>query len=132
MADHATGTFTVSAWDESTYEELDGGAKLTKASVAFGFGGDLAGAGSWQAVMCYGADGSATFTGMQRTSGSLHGRDGSFVLRADGTFRDGTARTSWQVIDGSGTGGLAGLRGSGEAISTGGSGGTFTFDYELG
>ena len=31
---HATGTSTVSSWDETTYEELDGGAKLTKATVS--------------------------------------------------------------------------------------------------
>ena len=132
MAERATGEFTVSAWDESTYQELDGGAKLTRASVTFGFSGDLAAAGSWEALMCYRADGTANFTGLQRTTGSLNGREGSFVLRAYGTFTDGAAKTSWHVIDGSGTGQLAGLRGSGEAVSTGGSGGTFAFEYELG
>lgn len=131
MTAQATGTFTVSSWDESTYEDLGDAGKLTKARVTFGFEGDLQAQGAWEAVMCYRDDGSAYFTGLQRVVGRLAGRDGSFVLRADGTFESGTARTSWQMIDGSATGELRGLRGTGVAVSTGGSGGTFEFDYEL-
>ncbi|HUZ54107.1 MAG TPA: DUF3224 domain-containing protein [Streptosporangiaceae bacterium] len=132
MTAQATGTFTVSGWDENTCEELDGGGKLTRAHVTFGFDGDLKGKGGWEAVMCYGQDGTASFTGYQRTVGELAGRSGSFVVRADGSYEDGQARTLWQVVDGSATGDLRGLRGTGSAVTTGGSGGTFTFDYEIG
>lgn len=128
----AAGTFTVSGWDESTYEELSDGAKLTKAHVTFGFDGDLKAEGGWEAVMCYRPDGTATFTGFQRTVGTLGGKEGTFVVRADGTFGNGQARTAWEVIDGMATGALAGLRGTGTAVTTSGSGGDFTFDYELG
>jgi Protein of unknown function (DUF3224) len=132
MGTQATGTFTVAGWDESTFAELGGGGKLTRAHVTFGFDGDdLKAEGGWEAVMCYRADGTAVYTGYQQMAGTLAGREGTFVLRADGQFRDGAATSDWEVIDGSATGGLAGLRGSGSAISTGGSGGTFTFDYEL-
>jgi hypothetical protein len=41
--------------------------------------------------------------------GSLAGRTGSFVLRAE----DGAARTTWSVMPGWGTGDLRGLRGEG-------------------
>jgi hypothetical protein len=132
MTTQAKGTFAVSAWDENTYEELAGGGKLTKAHVAFGFEGDLSGEGGWEAVMCYQADGTASFTGYQHTTGTLAGKKGDFVLRADGTFSDGQARTFWKVVEGSATGELAGLRGSGTAVTTGGTGGDFTFEYDLG
>jgi hypothetical protein len=131
MTAEATGEFTVTGWDESTYADLGGGAKLTKARVSFGFSGDLEAEGGWEALMCYRADGSAIFVGFQHTSGKLAGRNGSFVLRADGTFEGGEARTDWHVVDGTGTGDLQGLRGNGTATSTGGSGGTYTFSYEL-
>ena len=131
MTEQATGTFTVSGWDENTYEELDEGGKLTKAHVTFGFDGDLQAEGGWEAVMCYRSDGTAAFTGFQRTIGRLGGREGSFVLRADGSYENGEARSSWEVVGGSATGELSGLRGTGMAVSTGGSGGTFSFDYEL-
>ena len=132
MAEQAKGTFKVSGWEENTYQELENGGKLTKAHVTFGFDGDLDAEGGWGAVMCYQADGSASFTGFQHTTGSLAGRTGSFVLRADGAFSGGQALTTWQVVDGSATGELRGLRGSGSAVTTSGSGGEFTLDYELG
>ena len=50
---------------------------------------------------------------------------------ADGSFADGAASGTWRVIPGSGTGGLAGLRGSGTSVATSTPPGTFTFDYEL-
>ena len=128
----ATGTFTVLSWDEDTYEELDNGGKLTKARVSFGFSGDLEAQGAWDAVMCYRDNGTASFTGYQRTTGTLRGRSGSFVVRADGTFEAGVATTSWQVMDGSASGELSGLRGTGSAVAESGPGGTFTFEYELG
>lgn len=128
----ATGSFTVSSWDEDTYLELSGGGKLTKARVTFGFTGDLEGQAQWDALMCYRDDGTATYTGYQQTSGKLGDREGTFVLRADGSYEGGEARGSWEVVDGSATGGLAGLRGSGSSVSAGGPGGTFTLDYELG
>ncbi|HEX9064862.1 MAG TPA: DUF3224 domain-containing protein [Streptosporangiaceae bacterium] len=132
MTEHVTGTFTVAGWDENTFEEIEGGGKLTKAHVTFGLAGELKGEANWEAVMCYGQDGTAVFTGYQRVTGSLGSRKGTFVVRADGGFTDGVATTAWQVVDGSATGELAGLRGSGEAVTTGGSGGDFTLDYELG
>lgn len=128
---HATGAFTVSSWDENTYEELDGGGKLTKATVGFAFTGDLEAQGQWDAVMCYRDDGTASFTGYQRTTGTLGGRTGSFVVRGDGTYSDGEARTTWQVEAGSGTGELRGLSGSGQAVATATPPGSYTLEYEL-
>jgi uncharacterized protein DUF3224 len=128
----AAGTFTVLSWDESTYQELGGDAKLTKATVTFGLHGDITGEATWDSVMCYRADGTAVYTGFQRVQGELAGVDGSFVVRADGEYADGQARSRWQVIEGSGTGGLAGLTGSGEAVAAATPPGSFTLDYDLG
>jgi len=128
----ATGTFTVASWDESTYQELGDGAKLTRATVTFGMEGDITGKGTWDALMCYRTDGTAVFTGLQRIEGQLAGIDGSFVLLADGEYADGAARSRWQVVSGSGAGGLAGLTGSGESVATATPPGSFTLDYELG
>lgn len=131
MTARAEGTFTVASWDEDTYQELAGRAKLTRARVGFHLSGDLEGDASWEALMCYREDGTAEYTGLQQVTGELAGRPGTCVMVAGGTFRGGEARSAWRVITGSGTGGMAGLRGSGSAISSGTPGGTFTFDYEL-
>jgi hypothetical protein len=129
---HAAGTFTVAAWDESTYQELEDPAKLTKATVTFGLAGDIAGEATWDAVMCYRRDGTAVYTGLQRVEGQLAGVAGSFVVRADGEFVDGEARSHWEVIEGSGTGGLAGIKGTGTAVATATPPGSFSLDYDLG
>src|ERR1022692_1539319 len=113
MTEHAEGTFTVTAWDESTYEELDGKEKLTKASMTFAYAGDLEATGKSETVMFYREDGTAAYTGLERMVGRIGERSGSFVLRGEGAFENGAASTTWQIVDGSGSGGLHGLRGEG-------------------
>ena len=127
----AQGSFTVQAWDESTYEDLAGEAKLTRAHVTFGYAGDLQGQGISDSLMCYRDNGTAVYTGLERITGQLAGRSGSFVLLSTGAYADGEAKTSWQVVEGSGTGDLAGLRGQGSSVAASGPGGTFTFEYDL-
>ena len=90
MTEHAQGTFTVAGWDESTYQELDGPGKLTKARMTFDFSGELTGRGVAETVMCYREDGTAVYTGLQHMVGQVAGRSGSYVLRADGAY-DGDA-----------------------------------------
>jgi hypothetical protein len=128
----AAGSFTVKSWEENTYQELDGDGKLTKASIAFVMEGDLAADAAWDAVMCYRPDGTAVFTGYQQMTGQLAGRTGGFVLRADGEFVNGEARSRWEVVDGTGTGELAGLTGSGSAVASATPPGSYTFEFDLG
>ncbi len=128
----AMGTSSVKSWDENTYRQLDGDAKLTKVTVTFGLEGELAGEATWDAVMCYLPDGTAVFTGIQLVTGKIGGAEGSFVVRAEGEYAAGEARSRWQVVEGSGTGGLAGLTGNGTSVATAAPTGTFEFDYSLG
>jgi Protein of unknown function (DUF3224) len=129
---HAAGSFSVKSWDESTYQDLGEPSKLTRATVAFSLEGDLTAEATWDAVMYYRPDGTAVFTGMQHVTGQLAGHEGSFVLQADGEYIEGEARSRWQIVEGSGTGGLAGLTGTGSSVATASPPGTFTFDYNLG
>jgi hypothetical protein len=129
---HAAGTFTFASWDENTYRELGGDAKLTRATVTFALEGDLTGQASWDAVMCYRPDGTAAYTGMQRFEGQAGDAEGSFVMRTDGEFASGEASSRWEVIEGSGTGGLSGLSGSGSSTASATPPGSYTFDYQLG
>jgi hypothetical protein len=131
MTARAEGTFTVTSWAEDTYQELDGKAKLTRATVGYRLSGDIDGDATWAALMCYREDGTAEYTGLQYVTGQIAGRAGTCVMVADGSYADGEARGTWRVIPGSGTGALAGLRGSGTSVATSEPPGTFTLDYEL-
>jgi hypothetical protein len=56
-------------------------------------------------------DGSDTFRGVERFIGSLNGRAGSFLLTASGYTAGGIVHGQWEVVPGSATGELLGLRG---------------------
>ena len=129
---YAQGTFTVAAWDENTYQEMEAAAKLTKATVTYALAGDIVGEATWDAVMYYRPDGTAVFTGLQRVHGRVAGVDGSFVVQADGEFEAGEARSRWTVIAGSGTGALARIKGTGMAVATATPPGSYSIDYDLG
>ena len=85
MTSRAEGTFQITGWDENTYEELEGGAKLTKAHVTEDFAGDLEGTGTWESLMLP-RDGTADYTASSVASG-IGDRSGSFVLQTSRDLR---------------------------------------------
>ena len=127
----ATGEFKITSWNEDTYKELEGGAKLTRASVTQGFTGDIEGEGAVEWLMCYSPEGTARFVGLQRVEGSTGGRGGSFVVECAGDFDGGQATGNWKVVPGSATGDLAGLGGTDAFQAPLGSKASYNLDYEL-
>ena len=111
-ATEAMATFGIDGWDEQPTFEADDGRKITRATVTKGYHGDLEATGVMEYVMAYAPDGTATFVGIERVDGHLGGRRGSFLMRDGGEFRDGVAASSLEILAGSGTGELSGLRGS--------------------
>jgi hypothetical protein len=95
------------------------------------FHGDLEGssAGQMLAAMTE-VKGSAGYVAIEKVTGSLHGRAGSFVLQHTGTMNRGTPQLSVTVVPDSGTGDLAGLSGSLNIIIEGGKH-SYEFDYEF-
>jgi hypothetical protein len=129
---HANAMFAIKEWDEKPYNETPGMLKLTRASVTKTFRGDIEGESQVEYLMVYGADGSATFVGLERLVGRLDGKSGSFVLTRTGTFTGGVAEEAYAVVPGSGTGELAGLRGSGSSAAKHAKENKMTLEYELG
>lgn len=129
---HATGTFTQKSWDESSFADLEGAPKLTHAQIVMAYRGDMEGEGTSSSVMHYPSDDRAVYVGYERFVGPLGGRRGSFVTRAEGTFAEGAASTTWTVEPGSGTGELAGLRGEGRYVARQGESAIgYEFDYRF-
>lgn len=132
MSTKATGTFRMNKWDEKSYSEVENGRKLTSASVSNSFTGDIEGEGALTYLLCYKDDKHASFIGMERVTGSLAGRTGSFVIQNSGVYEDGTAKGTWSIVPGSGTGDLAGLRGEGTFDARSGQEDTpFVLDYDF-
>ena len=127
----ANATFTVQGWDEQTYAER-GPGKLTQASVQQAMSGDIEGSSDVRWVMAYTADDAAEFVGIHTVTGTLGGKEGSFVLRSVGTFDGSQAVGELTVVAGSGTGDLAGLTGKGSFTAPMGDEASVTLDYALG
>lgn len=90
----------------------DSGISLIETILEERFSGGLEGDGSARHLRVIHENGTGTFTCVERFAGSLHGRSGSFALTADG-FIDAAhvVHGRWEVVPGSGTGELRGLRG---------------------
>ena len=131
MKERANGRFAIKSWDEKPYSEGPGLPKLTRATVTKTFTGDIEGEGHVEYLMMYRSDGSATFLGLERISGRIGGRAGSFVVQRIGVFEGGQAKESYSVIPGSATGDLLGLAGSGTSAVGHGMEHPFVLDYEL-
>jgi hypothetical protein len=76
------------------------------------FRGDLE-ASSTGEMLTAGTDvkGSAGYVAIERVTGSLHGRNGAFVLQHSGIMTRGVPQLTIAVVPDSGTGELAGLAG---------------------
>lgn len=109
-------SFSVQSWDESTWEGADAratsGRKQSHARVTYAYDGDLKGESELHYLMSYNEDGTGTFVGMERFSGSVRGKEGGFVLSHTGTFDSEAVRGELTVAPGSGTGELAGISGA--------------------
>jgi len=128
----ATATFQIDSWEEQPVRELDGGSKITRATVVQSYEGEIVGIGTIEYTMFHRPDGTASFQGFEVVEGTVAGRDGRIVLSHFGQFEAGTASSSWRVVVGSGTGGLDGASGSGSYEADHDCVGRVTFDLELG
>src|SRR4051794_14834225 len=94
MTTRANATFEGKSWDEHPFSEIEGGPKLTKASVVNLYHGDIEGEGTLEYLMVYHTAGPVDFVGFERIVGRIGERTGSFVLRHTGTYADGSAKAT--------------------------------------
>ena len=127
---HGTGTFKGESWEEQTYSEVEDGLKLSRAMVKNRYSGVIDGEGTLEYLLIYRADGTCPFVGAERIVGTVDGRSGSFVLKHEGEYAEDVAKTTLTVVEGTGTGDLANLRGTGSFGATHDQM-DYSFDYEF-
>lgn len=125
----ANAVITVRKYEPAAYDEPAAGPTLTRIHVEESFSGDISGDGVVEFLQAARADGSASFVGIERVTGAVSGREGTFLLQDAGTVQDNIVSGEWFVIAGSGTGKLAGLRGSGGFRANLGEGAQVHLDY---
>ncbi len=111
MTQQAAGTFEVSMKPLSSPEDPPG-AIPGRMSLDKQFSGDLVAVGQGQMLTAVTpTQGSAAYVAIERVTGALHGRAGSFVLQHSGTMNRGAQQLSVTVVPDSGTDALAGISG---------------------
>jgi len=126
---HATGTINVKTYEPEPYDEQADGPTLVRIHVREDFSGDIEGEGTVVFLQITSGEGEASFVGVERVTGSLGGRTGTFVLQDQGTLKGSTVSGAWFVVPDSGTGELAGLRGEGGFTAELGQSAEITLDY---
>jgi hypothetical protein len=128
----ATGEFDVKLSPISAYapDSVDG-PPLGRMSLDKQFRGDLT-ATSVGEMLTAGAvtKGSAAYVAVERVTGTLNGKKGSFALHHRGIMTRGEGELTVLVAPDSGTGELAGLAGE-MAIIVGGGKHSYEFEYTL-
>ncbi|WP_408009776.1 DUF3224 domain-containing protein [Pseudalkalibacillus sp. A8] len=131
MDGQATSIIKIKRGSEIPYSDMKGGPKLTKGHFEMSYEGDLQGEGILEELKCYFTETSATVYGLERFTGSIGNRIGSFVLEHDGTFEDGVLTSTQKVIPQSGTGDLKGIDGVINVESSDSDAFSITFKYSF-
>lgn len=127
----ADGTYTMQEWNEEPLRELVPPQKCTRVEAHGPMEGALNGEAQTFYVLAYITKDSGTYSGYTYFKGSVDGREGSFVMADEGTFDPKSAKTKWTIVDGSGTGDLVGISGTGGFSATHGLTVEFTLNYQL-
>ncbi|MGC1550105.1 MAG: DUF3224 domain-containing protein [Rhodanobacter sp.] len=127
---HATGPFEVKLEPQSPIPTI-AAAGIGRMTIDKQFHGDLE-AHSLGEMLGFRTEvpGSAGYVAMERVSGTLHGRHGSFVLQHSSTMAHGVPTQSVTVVPDSGTDELTGLAGS-MTIQIEQGKHAYSFDYTL-
>ena len=133
----ASATYTVKKWEEKPYDDISSNMKMTRASVEYALDGEINGKATVEYLMFYSHfdaqdqhKAAAQYVALLRFNGALGGKSGSFVMQDTGAFEGGTASSTLQIVNGSGTGDLKGIGGKG-SYRANKDGFRFEVDYSL-
>lgn len=127
---HATGSFDVRITPQPADDYADG-TSLARLTIDKEFRGHLEASSKGQMLSAMGqVKGSAGYVAIERVTGTLGGRRGSFVLQHDASMNRGAPRLVITVVPDSGTDELDGLAGTMLIDITDGKH-TYAFEYTL-
>lgn len=127
---HATGPFDVKISPLS--EDKGEGANLGRMSLDKQFHGDLEATSKGEMLTAMSeVPGSGVYVAVERVTGKLHGRSGSFALVHKGVMTRGAQQLDLSVVPDSGSGELAGISGKMAIIIAADGKHSYDFEYTL-
>jgi len=132
MTQHASGAFDVKVTPQKPDTQIARSANLGRLTIDKRFHGDLeANAKGEMLATQSDVKGSAGYVALERVTGKLQGRSGSFVLQHSATMKRGEPESTITVVPDSGTGELTGLSGT-MRIKVGTDGAhSYEFDFRI-
>jgi len=125
---HATGPFEV----KLTPQDDKGDPNLGRMTIDKQFHGDLEGTSKGQMLTGMSeVKGSGSYVAIEKVTGTLQGRQGTFILHHIGIMNRGTPNLAVEVVPDSGTGQLQGLTGKMNIIIAPGGAHSYDFEYTL-
>jgi hypothetical protein len=133
MSQRAQGPFDVKLDAQPTALTDDGeGAARGRMSIDKRYHGDLEAISKGEMLTAMtSTPGSAGYVAIEKVSGTLHGRKGTFALQHNATMTRGEPSLNVIVVPDSGTGELAGLSGAMKIDIAAGGKHSYVFDYRL-
>jgi Protein of unknown function (DUF3224) len=132
MSQLAAGAFDVKVVPQKPDTQIARAANLGRLTIDKRFHGDLEGISKGEMLATQTeVPGSAGYVAMERVTGTLKGRQGSFVLQHSATMTRGTPTSSITVVPDSGTGELTGITGTMTITVATDGGHSYEFDYKI-
>jgi LDH2 family malate/lactate/ureidoglycolate dehydrogenase len=110
MATHASGTFDVKI-SQQTANEIETAAEIGRMTIDKELHGDLEATSKGEMLTTGDPKGSAVYVALERVTGTLNGRSGTFVLQHSASMTRTSQQLLITVAPDSGTGQLIGLTG---------------------
>ena len=130
MSQRAAGAFDVKVTPQKPDTQIARAANLGRLTIDKRFHGDLEGISKGEMLATQTeVPGSAGYVAMERVTGKLRGRTGSFVLQHSATMNRGDSRAEISVVPDSASGELRGL--SGKMIISVASDGTHSYEFDF-
>ncbi|MGH8306064.1 MAG: DUF3224 domain-containing protein, partial [Steroidobacteraceae bacterium] len=128
MSQRAAGPFDVKVTPQKPDTQIARAANLGRLTIDKRFHGDLEGISKGEMLATQTeVPGSAGYVALERVTGKLQGRSGSFVLQHSATMKRGTPTSSVTVVPDSGSGELKGI--AGKMTITVASDGAHTYEF---
>jgi hypothetical protein len=132
MTQHATGPFDVKIAPQKPDNDVSQAAGLARMTIDKAFHGDLEATSKGEMLATQDkATGSGGYVALERVTGILKGRKGTFILQHSATMTRGTPSLNITVVPDSGTDQLVGLSGKMNIIIAEGGKHSYDFEYTL-
>ena len=132
MSQRATGDFEIKVTPQKPDTQIARAANLGRLTIDKRFHGELEGISKGEMLAAHTeVQGSAAYVAMERVTGTLKGRSGSFVLLHSATMCRGKPVSSITVVPDSGTGELTGITGKMSITVAADGAHSYEFDFKV-